>query len=181
MSHGPTSGGISAAPNLTPLLDIVLQVLMFFMMCANFVGAQTTKEIALPKSVSVKPIDKSDPDWLYVNFKPFHLRDFENTVAADKLDDLKRNFQEGDACILVPLKEPMKVAQFRSWLKSEFEVADRIAKASGKKDAKVNTCIVIRADREANYGMVFQIMDICKAIGYTRMKMQASSKKAAGG
>jgi biopolymer transport protein ExbD len=168
-------------PNLTPLLDIVLQMLMFFMMCVNFVSNQVTREITLPRSGAVKPIDKTDPDWLYVNFKPFHLREFENKLTPEKLEDARRNFQEGDPTIYV-VGEPdaMKLSRFRSWLKTRYEEADRLAQAPGG-TKKVNTCIVIRADKDANYGMVFEIMNMCKVIGYKRLKMQATIENKKGG
>ena len=46
MSHGPSAEGSNAEPNLTPLLDVVLQLLMFFMMCVNFVTEQVNEDIA---------------------------------------------------------------------------------------------------------------------------------------
>jgi biopolymer transport protein ExbD len=165
-------------PNMTPLLDIVLQMLMFFMMCVNFVSNQVTKEITLPRSGAVKPIDKTDPDWLYVNFKPFHLREFETRLPPDKLDEVRKNFQEGDPTIyVVGVPDPMKLSLFRSWLKGEYEAAERIAKDQNK---KVNTSIVIRADKDASYGMVFEIMNVCKVIGYKRLKLQATIENKKG-
>src|SRR6267142_725701 len=44
MSHGSTD---KCEPNFTPLLDLVLQLVMFFMLCANFVMEQTAVEIKL--------------------------------------------------------------------------------------------------------------------------------------
>ncbi|MFN6050729.1 MAG: ExbD/TolR family protein, partial [Planctomycetia bacterium] len=51
MSHGGSSDGGNMEPNLTPLLDVVLQLLMFFMMCVNFVTNQVSEDIILPESM----------------------------------------------------------------------------------------------------------------------------------
>ena len=55
MSHGSTE---KCEPNFTPLLDLVLQLVMFFMICANFVMEQTSVEIKLPKAIAAKALEK---------------------------------------------------------------------------------------------------------------------------
>ena len=42
MSHGSSSSD-KCEPNLVPLLDMVLQLVMFFMVCANFVMEQVNE------------------------------------------------------------------------------------------------------------------------------------------
>src|SRR5215471_16413440 len=67
MSHG--GGGLAdkCEPNLTPLLDVVLQLLMFFMMCVNFVTEQVNEDIKLPYAQSARPMDKGEQDVLFLN------------------------------------------------------------------------------------------------------------------
>ena len=67
MSHGHAGEGSKADPNLTPLLDLVLQLLMFFMMCVNFVTRQVSKDIVLPVAQSARPMDKSFSEVLFLN------------------------------------------------------------------------------------------------------------------
>src|SRR5689334_18984497 len=64
MSHGNTD---KCEPNFTPLLDLVLQLVMFFMLCANFVMEQTAVEIKLPKAIAAKALDKTEEDVLFLN------------------------------------------------------------------------------------------------------------------
>jgi biopolymer transport protein ExbD len=54
MSHGPSSGGaIKAEPNLVPLLDVVLQLIMFFMLTVKFVSNESQDErVKLPDSTA---------------------------------------------------------------------------------------------------------------------------------
>ncbi|HEY7314297.1 MAG TPA: biopolymer transporter ExbD [Gemmataceae bacterium] len=179
MSHGGGSEGSAAEPNLTPLLDVVLQLLMFFMMCVNFVNEQVNEDITLPKSQAVKPMDKADTDVLYINLKPFALKDFQDRLPADVLARVEQRFREGDECILIPGKEPMRRADLKVWLKQQHDDAEELAKARGGKE--VNTAIVIRAHKEADYAQVFEILQECKNVGYSRLKLRALTKNTPGG
>src|SRR5438445_4074680 len=67
MSHTVGDSGERADPNLTPLLDVVLQLLMFFMMCVNFVTEQVNQNIELPVAQSARPMDKGEVDVLFLN------------------------------------------------------------------------------------------------------------------
>ena len=59
MSHGGggADGEISAEPNLTPLLDLVLQLIFFFMLCANFVQEDLNEDIQLPTASQAVALD----------------------------------------------------------------------------------------------------------------------------
>ncbi len=175
MNHGPASSGSTCEPNLTPLLDVVLQLLMFFMMCVNFVTEQVSEDIKLPRSTSVKPMDKADSDILFINFKPFHLADFESKLPADALARAQQNFREGDPCVLVLGKEPMKLIELNTFLKTQYEDAEKASK-----DGKVNTAIVIRAHLDSDYAQVFEVLHMCKVRGYTRLKLRAMTKNTPG-
>jgi biopolymer transport protein ExbD len=180
MRHASAGEGAKyCEPNLTPLLDVVLQLLMFFMMCVNFVNEQVTSEIKLPRSQAVKPMDKADTDVLFINVKPFAIQDFQDRMPSDILQRLQERFREGDEYILVLGKEPMRRNDFRVWLKQQYEDAKQIAASRGGKE--VNTAIVIRAHRDTEYAHVFEILQICKNVGYTRLKLRALTKNPPGG
>jgi biopolymer transport protein ExbD len=181
MSRAVGGEGSVAEPNLTPLLDVVLQLLMFFMMCVNFVNEQVNEEIRLPKSQSVKPMDKADTDVLYVNFKPFLLKDFQDRLPADVLARVQNRFRDGDQCILIPGKEPMRRSDFKVWLKEQYEDAKKIAEARPNGPKDVNTAVVIRAHQDADYNHVFEVLQMCKTVGYTRLKLRAMTKNNPGG
>src|SRR5438128_1518495 len=118
MSHGPSSEGSVAEPNLTPLLDVVLQLLMFFMMCVNFVNDQVKEDVKLPETQSAVPMDKTDTDVLFLNIKPFNSAELaERGTLPATLAALQEKFREKDPCILVVGKDPMRPLEFRYWLK----------------------------------------------------------------
>src|SRR5581483_7533469 len=63
--HG---GGDDADPNLVPLLDLVFQLIMFFMITVNFVSAdQINEEVLLPVAQYAVPLDNSAESWIYLN------------------------------------------------------------------------------------------------------------------
>jgi len=171
MSHGPAGEGRIAEPNLTPLLDVVLQLLMFFMMCVNFVTEQVSEDIRLPESTSARPMDKAETDVLFVNLKPFQLQDFSDRLPPDALSRLQEKFQPGDACVSVVGGEPMKRREVKVWRRDRFEEAQ---KNSG--GGKVNTAIIIRAHQDSDYGQVFQLLQMCKVQGYTNLKLRAITR-----
>jgi biopolymer transport protein ExbD len=170
MSHGAADISL-AEPNLTPLLDVVLQLLMFFMMCVNFVSEQVNEDIKLPESQSAMPMDKADVDVLFVNLKQFSSADFRDRVKPDTLAQLQDKFREGDPIVQVVGKDPMKILELKFWLKGQYEDAEKVAK-----DGKVRTAIIIRADKMANYAQVFQLLQMCKVQGYTQLRLRAVTR-----
>src|SRR5262245_51107641 len=57
-------------PDLTPLLDVVMQLIMFFMMCINFVNEQVNANVLLPVSYSAQELPpKTDTEILVINIE----------------------------------------------------------------------------------------------------------------
>jgi len=174
MSHGASSEGAVAEPNLTPLLDVVLQLLMFFMMCVNFVSEQNNEDVKLPDSASVQPMDKAETDVLFINLKPFHFREWQDRVRdPDLLGKLQDKFREGDPLVFVSGKEPMKPIELDFWLKQKHE--DLL-----KESKEVKTAVIIRADENTDYTQVFRVLQMCKVRGFTNLKLRAITRLGSG-
>jgi biopolymer transport protein ExbD len=174
MSHGPAAEGSSAEPNLTPLLDVVLQLLMFFMMCVNFVSEQVKEDVKLPESASARPMDKAETDVLFLNLKPFHYKEWQERVRdEDLLSKLQEKFREGDPLVFVSGKDPMKPIELSYWLKQKHE--DLL-----KESKEVKTAIIIRADGTTDYNEVFRVLQMCKVRGFTNLKLRAITRTGSG-
>src|SRR5215510_4202656 len=87
MSHGA-----SAEPNLTPILDMVFQLITFFMLVINFKAAAMDLELKLPVVGSARPVDtEGREDLLILNIDALgRLRlygrlidDVKQTIAAE--------------------------------------------------------------------------------------------------
>jgi biopolymer transport protein ExbD len=177
MSHGPASEGSSAEPNLTPLLDIVLQLLMFFMMCVNFVNEQVTGEVVLPESSSAIPLSKAETEVLFVNVKPFHEVDYVKYKPEFRGNLKLKVFQEGDPSILVLGEEyPLKVIEFQQWLKKKRRDLDNLNQG---KDNVPTPTIILRAHGDLQYGAIFQLLTMCKSERFKNMKVRATIKAGA--
>jgi biopolymer transport protein ExbD len=167
MAHGPAAQGSSADPNLTPLLDMVLQLLMFFMMCVNFVSEQVSEDVKLPASTTARLMDKDVPDVLFLNVKPYKPEDFRSRYRPEDLS----KFQEGDTCVLTLARPPMKLREAQYFLKQHYEDAARNAR-----DGRVRTAVVLRAHQDTQYEQIYRLLQMCKAVGYRDLHLRAMSK-----
>ena len=58
MSGSVPGGGVKAEPNLTPILDMVFQLITFFMLVLNFKAAELDLSLQLPVITSAKPLPR---------------------------------------------------------------------------------------------------------------------------
>ena len=147
MSHGDGIA-IKAEPNLVPLLDLVLQMLMFFIITVNFVSSQVNENIKLPVAQAAKPMKKDITDVLYLNVND---RGQLEVIGKDQ-----------------PLSD---MSQVKAYLRTEYRNREVVAGPG-----KVNTVVIIRADRNAEYKLVYQIMRQCKEQGFRKMQLRAMTK-----
>lgn len=152
MSHGADID--VPEPNLTPLLDLVLQMVMFFMIVANFVTEQLNQNIQLPEATSAVPIDKEKENILVLNI------DADGVLlerSTDPTDDTK-------------LDNQLKI---RRWMQDKFKFYkdDR-----GEENAKKMT-IVIRGDQSANVEHIYRVLREAKDAGFVNVQLRAKTKK----
>src|SRR4051812_7985078 len=89
MSHGASSEGSACEPNLTPMLDLVLQILMFFMVTANLSAEQTQEDVQLPESQTARALPKTalkDPLFLNLLYNEKAQR-YEVTITGNAPKD----------------------------------------------------------------------------------------------
>jgi biopolymer transport protein ExbD len=151
MSHGSTE---KCEPNFTPLLDLVLQLVMFFMLCANFVLEQTNVEIKLPEANAAKALEKTedDPFFLNVNSKGQVL--------------LTPNQREGDIDTLD------NEVQVYNYMARQAERSKKAAEARGEKWEKPKTVLILRVDRATPFDKTYPIMKACRRAGYDRVQLR---------
>jgi len=156
------SGGESEnlEPNLTPMLDLVLQILMFFIATTSMSAEQVNQDIVLPGAQFAKPIGNSPEEFLYLNL------DYNERMAEDLkkpihvLSVLGKPDQTMD-------KEPGDPRDVRLLLQSVF---DDIKRNSG---GKVDVVVVVRADQLATYKEVFNLIKLCQEIGFKKLSVRA--------
>src|SRR5579864_8457032 len=93
-------------PDLTAMLDMVMQLLMFFIICAGVIKSEKNEDVKLPESTEAHLISAVDKDSYFINLIPYHFEDMARRVTDkdrdEKLKIIKTLFEEGDPCILIP-------------------------------------------------------------------------------
>src|SRR3954467_15956408 len=107
MAHGG-GGEESAEGDLTPLLDMVLQMLMFFIVNVNLATEQTNPDVKLPLSASATPVSKPIAGDVYLNQRP------RSEAVMDKLSPADRQrLENADSIIFISGKPPMNMLEAR--------------------------------------------------------------------
>lgn len=138
--------------NLTPMLDMVLQLIMFFMITVNFVRVESfSDQIQLPVAASAAILDKSAENFVFLNL--------------DANGKLVGSLSHAD------LGTPEKL---RVFLKHEKEMIERDWRVNkGKGEPRI--VIVLRADAECRYKDVWQVVDSCQKAGYRRWQLRVKT------
>ncbi len=190
MSHGGGDSWGVAEPNLTPLLDLVLQLLMFFIMCVNFVAEQVSRDVTLSYSDSAQPLEKSETTRLFLNLKFLKnddttrrwlrkvCRDKDGRIDQGKLDQFMDNqgMLRQEVAVLVAGVDiadyPMTMLRTRSWLTKNYRDTEAKLRAVDP-NAEVNTVVHIRPDGDLEYKFYYEMMNACKVSGYKKLKLHA--------
>jgi biopolymer transport protein ExbD len=146
--------GDTPDPNLIPLLDLVLQLVMFFIMVANFAAQQVTSDVMLPLAASARPPDPGELDVIYLNIN-------------------------GDGKLMVSGREALNtLSEVKYYMMSEYATAKRSAESRGDKEVK--TVVIIRADKNADFKPVFEVLREAKSAGFKRWQLRATVKNQGG-
>jgi biopolymer transport protein ExbD len=148
------SSEIRAEPNLTPLLDVVFQLITFFMLVINFDTGNYDQRVRLPVAGSAQPIEDGE------------------RIAADQLV-LNIN-QEGHLLFNGEEQLPHKATET---IKREADLVVLNARAAGMKvDRKsLPTTIILRADRDTPFASLYQLITACQANGFNKFALKAMS------
>jgi len=142
MSHGSPE---TAEPNLTALLDLVMELLMFFLIVANFVVEQNNQDIKLPEATTAVPIEKDQKHTLSINI------DLDGSVilsADSKLDS------------------ELRIKQY---------MADQYQFFSRNPDVKAaDVAVVVRGDNRADTQYIYRVMKAAKEAGFSNINLRAN-------
>jgi biopolymer transport protein ExbD len=146
---------LKAEPNLTPLLDVVFQLITFFMLMVNFSSDNYDRRIILPVAGSARPVED------------------ERQVAEDRLvlniDSKGHLLMGGEA---QPLHQAVQT------IRHQAELIKLNLKAAGLKldpSGSLPTTIVLRADREATSSSVLGLIKACQSYGFRKFALKAMS------
>ncbi len=142
--------------NLTPLLDLVLQLIMFFMITVNFVRVdQFDESIKLPVAASAVPIDNTAEKWVFLNL------DSKGQLAGQLSNQ--------------HLDTPGKI---EAYLRLQKERLERLSAQEGNRNPKI--VVILRSDRYSKYKDVWQVLDSCQRAGFNHWQLRVMTRAAGG-
>lgn len=149
---GSLSSDNRAEPNLTPLLDMVFQLITFFMLVVNFKTAALDLNLRLPVVGSARPVESQGGDLLVLNI--------------DKQGTLK--------VYNSPVKDiPAYIA---SEAKASLAAARRI-NPKIEDGADLPTTVVVRADKETPFKLLNVVISNCQERGFRNFSLKALNRK----
>ncbi|MBI3864479.1 MAG: biopolymer transporter ExbD [Planctomycetia bacterium] len=140
----------NAEPNLTPMLDMVFQLVTFFMLVINFQAASLDMSLKLPVIGSARPADKGAEELLVLN--------------VNKNGKVMMYGNEQDPAAFV--KNEGKEARFKLELSGK----------KVKKGEELPTLVVVRADLGTPFELLNKVLTECQNEGFRKFALRAMSK-----
>jgi biopolymer transport protein ExbD len=147
MSHD-----VRADPNLTPMLDMVFQLITFFMLVMTFKSAEIDFNLSLPVVGSARPVSSEGRTGLLV-------------LNIDRAGNLRTTQPIHDIDAFVHIQSQATLA------------ANRMTPADLEAGGELPTTVVIRADRAASFGKLNRVIKACQQSGFRKFALKAVEKE----
>jgi len=142
----------SAEPNLTPILDMVFQLITFFMLVINFKSASMDLTLKLPVVGSARPVDmKGQEELLILNINSLGKL---NVYGVEKDID---SYIAGEAQA--------------SLIEARRDNPDL------KPGDELPTSVVIRADKGTPFKLLNRVIKACQDNGFRKFSLKAMNKE----
>jgi biopolymer transport protein ExbD len=142
-----------AEPNLTPLLDVVFQLITFFMLVINFSSENYDQRVRLPVAESAVPVSE------------------EARVLEDRL--VLNVDKEGHLLMGGEVQPLHKAIQT---IKHQADLVKLNLKAAGTKpdpSGALPTTIILRVDKDAASSSLISLIKACEAQGFRKFQFKA--------
>lgn len=146
------SGGSAdnVEPNLTPMLDMVFQLVTFFMLVINFKGASMDLSLSLPVLGSAKPVEWTGKK------EPLTL----NLAKTGKVTAYGQD-----------------VGDIEKFIVRETRLMKEFLKAEGASNTEeMPIPVIIRADQSAPFHEVNRIIKLCQNNGFRQFQLSAMNQ-----
>lgn len=147
---GPSNSDVDV--NLTPMLDLVFQLITFFMLVTNFKGASMDLSLKLPVLGSARPLDyqgKLEP--LLINLSA------EGKIRSAGVNHEIDPFIKREARFV---KMQLKAAGTEIGPKSELPVP-----------------VIVRADKDVTFATLNHVIRTCQEEGYLQFSLSAMTRE----
>jgi biopolymer transport protein ExbD len=141
-----------AEPNLTPVLDMVFQLITFFMLVINFKTASMDMSLKLPAVGSARPIEGKGQDLLVLNID----RRGVLRVYGNEVHDIPSYIKNEAQASLLSARR----------YHPDLQPGDDLP-----------STVVIRADRETPFRLLYRIVVACQENGFRNFSLKALNRK----
>ncbi|HET6422097.1 MAG TPA: biopolymer transporter ExbD [Planctomycetaceae bacterium] len=149
MSGSSNSEGVDT--NLTPMLDLVFQLITFFMLVTNFKGAAMDLSLKLPVLGSARPLEWSG----------------KNEPLMINLNSTGKIRSEGRDHEIDPFIQ--REARF-------VKLQLRAAGTDYKEGDDLPVPVILRADKDVKFATLNQVIRTCQEVGYRQFSLSAMNR-----
>jgi biopolymer transport protein ExbD len=145
-----------AEPNLTPLLDVVFQLITFFMLVINFSNENYDARVRLPVAGSARPVEEGEKAALEDRL----------VLNVDRQGHLLMNGRV------------LTSTQALQEIKHQADLVTLNLRAAGLKSdpsGGLPTTIVLRADRDTPFSSLYTLITACQGRGFRKFALKAMS------
>ena len=147
-----------AEPDTTPLIDIVFQLLTFFMIAVNFENTKADERVKLPKDMLARPPLVRPEHELVLKFG------YERDKAGERLKSFPEVFYND---------RTIQVQQ----VSRDLDQERRVLESTFGKDVMKNVTVLVRADAEVPAGLVQELIKKCQEAGFSKFSLRATSEE----
>jgi len=144
---------LRAEPNLTPLLDVVFQLITFFMLVINFSNENYDQRVRLPVAGSARPVEDEkvlSEDRLILNIDPDGHLLFGGEVQ--------------------PLHKAIQTIRHQADLiKINLKAGGQQLDSSGS----LPTTVVLRGDKDTTFASVLSLIKACQSNGFRKFALKS--------
>jgi biopolymer transport protein ExbD len=142
--------------DMTPMIDMVFQLIIFFMLVMNIEQAQADERVKLPSDPLAQPRAEVRKSEVVINIG-YHRNPDGTTI--------------GEPLVMVQGADVDVMTYAKAMLPQEAA----FAKARGGEEELVNTNVSIRADSEVPTGMIQELIKAGQENGFSKFTMKAKS------
>jgi biopolymer transport protein ExbD len=162
MSEAVQGGKVRAEPNLVPILDMVFQLITFFMMVVNFKNAALDLNLKLPIVGSARPVESgsSGTDFVILN--------------------IARDAERKEYCLRVYKQSIENVEGYIAAEAQASLMANHMTQADLDEGKDLPTRVVIRADQATPFKALNRVIVACQQNGYRNFALKTDMRAKVG-
>ncbi len=145
--------------DMTPMIDVVFQLIAFFMVIINFEATQADERVKLPSSDLARP----------TKVKP----DQELVLNIGFVRDKEGNITDPEPYVFYPGDEKIRIPDMADRLNLESQFFQKKGELAGE---ELTTTVIIRADADVPTGLIQELIKLCRQAKFEKFALKAKSE-----